>query len=406
MVSVAPANPQGGQFRALSVLIAVNFIDMLGFAMVLPLLPFYALELDATPETIGWMIASFSIAQLIASPIWGRVSDRYGRRPALMIGLFASAVAFLVFGLADTLWLLFLSRIVQGAGGGTTGVAQAYVSDTVGPAHRAKALGWLSAATSAGIMVGPFLGSAASTLGREAPGLIAAALCFLNVLAAWRWLPESRPRDGSVPVRKPVWHAALNVLRQPGGTAERLIWIYGIAMVSFALYTSVLALWLDARFGITAQTIGWFYGYNGMLALVMRSLLLGKVIDRFGEAGTMRLGMMVLAFGLLLFPFAPSVWAMVVIIPFVPIGTALIFPATTSLLSAASPPSEVGTMMGVAQTFAGFSRIAAPVLGTIAFQRLGVDAPFFLAALIVAIMGWVAWRRVRTLGPPAVAGVP
>src|SRR5690349_1607993 len=140
------------EFRRLAVLIGVNFVDMIGFMIVLPILPFYALKLQASPETIGRMIASYSIAQLLAAPLWGRVSDRYGRRPALLIGLAASAVAYAVFGLAQTVWLLFLSRIVQGAGGGTTGVAQAYVADTIAPENRARALGWLSAATSAGVM--------------------------------------------------------------------------------------------------------------------------------------------------------------------------------------------------------------------------------------------------------------
>lgn len=394
------------QFRQLGVLIAVNFVDMIGFMMVLPLLPFYAKDLHATPELVGLVIAAFSIAQLISSPFWGRMSDKHGRRPALMIGLFASASGFLVFGLADTLWLLFLSRLVQGAGGGTTGVAQAYVSDTVEPARRAQALGWLSAATSAGVMIGPALGSLATAIGREAPGLIAAGLCFLNVVAAWKWLPESRRTDLPAPVRKPVWHAAVNVIMHPRGPAERMIWIYGLAMLAFSLFTSILALWLDVRFGVTEKTIGYFFVYSGTLALVMRSLLLGPIIDRLGEAGTMRLGMAVLAVGLLLFPIAPSVWAMVFIIPFVPIGTALIFPATTSLLSAATAPGELGTMMGVAQTFAGISRVVAPILGTIAFQRLGVDAPFILGSAIVASIGWVAWRRVRTIADITPARVP
>ena len=184
-----------GKFRRLAVLIAVNFVDMIGFMIVLPLLPFYALELDASPEMIGWLIASFSIAQLVAAPLWGRVSDRYGRRPALLIGLTASAVAYVVFGFAGSFWLLLLSRLVQGAGGGTTGVAQAYVADTTAPADRARALGWLSAATSAGVIFGPAIGSFAAHLGKEAPGLVAAGLCLVNVIFAWRWLPESRRRE-------------------------------------------------------------------------------------------------------------------------------------------------------------------------------------------------------------------
>lgn len=388
------------QFRQLSVLIAVSFVDMLGFAMVLPLLPFYALKLHATPELVGWLIASFSITQLVASPIWGRVSDRYGRRPALMIGLFASAFAFMVFGFATSLWLLFLSRIVQGAGGGTTGVAQAYVSDTVAPSDRARALGWLSAATSAGVMVGPAIGSFAAHWGRSAPGYVAAGLCFLNVLAAWKWLPESRPAEklGQITKRRPVWHGALEVLRNPAGKVERLIWVYGVGMLAFSLLTSILALWLGARFGVNEKTIGYFFVYNGLLALVVRSLLLGPIVDRIGEVWAMRAGALTLGFGLLLYTTASSVWALIFIIPFVPVGTALLFPASTALLSHASDPNELGTTMGVAQTFAGIARVIAPIFGTIAFQRLGPNWPFWLGGLTMLGVAGVTFRFVRPVG--------
>ena len=382
-------------------LIAVSFVDMLGFAIILPLLPFYALEMNASAEMIGWLIASFSIAQLIASPVWGRVSDKYGRRPALMIGLFASSLAFLVFGLAESLLMLFVSRVVQGLGGGTTGVAHAYVSDTVGPLDRARALGWLSAATAAGVMVGPAIGSAAIGLGSAAPGLIASALCLINVVAAWRWLPESRAAETVTRVRKPVWHAAAQTLLHPSTRANRLIWIYGVGMLAFSLLTSILALWLEARFDVTASTIGYFFVYTGGLSLLMRSVLLGPIIDRLGEINTLRFGAVVLATGLLLFPLAQSVWWLAVIIPLVPIGTACLFPATTSLLAAAADPQELGTTMGVAQTFAGIARVAAPIAGTIAFQRLGIDAPFLLGGLTMAAMAWVAWRYIRPIPPPS-----
>lgn len=392
-----PAVRTGSPLRQLWVLIALNFVDMLGFGMVLPLLPFYAMELDATPETIGWLVASFSIAQLVMAPVWGRVSDRYGRRPALMIGLTASASAFLVFGFADALWLLFLCRLVQGAGGGTTGVAQAYVSDTVAPADRAKALGWLSAATSAGIMVGPALGSIAVHWGREAPGFVAASFCFLNVLAAWRWLPESRPAAAraNAPARKPVWHAAVRVALHPAGRAERLIWMYGTGMLAFSMLTGILALWLHARFGVTEKTIGLFFMYNGFLALVLRSLLLGPVVARLGEERAMRVGAVSVAIGLMLYPFAPTVWSLAVIIPLVPIGTALLFPSSTALLSRAADPAELGTTMGVAQTFAGIARVAAPLTATTLFQRLGMHWPFAVAATMMLLVAALAYRYVR-----------
>src|SRR5258708_29804203 len=148
--------------RRLVVLMRVCFVEMLGLMLVARLMPFYALRLHSPEWMVGPLIASFAVAQLISSPVWGRVSDRYGRRPALLIGLGASAFAYVIFGFATSLWMLFLSRIVQGAGGGTTGVAQAYVADTMAPSDRPKPLRWLSAATSAGVGIGPFIGSFAA----------------------------------------------------------------------------------------------------------------------------------------------------------------------------------------------------------------------------------------------------
>lgn len=391
---MTPGATGPGQFRRLAVLIAVNLVDMIGFMMVLPLLPFYALKLRATPETIGWLIASFSIAQLLAAPIWGRLSDRYGRRPALLIGLSASAVAYLVFGLASSVWLLFLSRLVQGAGGGTTGVAQAYVADTVEPAHRARALGWLSAATSAGVMVGPAIGSFAAHWGQAAPGIIAAALCLINVFFAWKWLPESRKEPPSIAAlpRKPAWYPAWLALRHPTTPIGRLLWIYGVGMIAFASMTSVLALYLGAEFGIDEKTIGYVFLYVGVLSFVMRSLLLGPIVDRIGEIWAMRIGTVLLVLGLALYPLPRDLWTLAVVIPLVPIGTALLFPATTSLMSRYSDPGELGTTMGVAQTFAGLARVMAPVLATITFQRLGHGWPFYVAGGVVALVGIMAFQ--------------
>ena len=382
------------QFRRLAVLIAVNFVDMIGFMIVLPLLPFYALKLKASPETIGLLIASFSIAQLLAAPLWGRMSDRYGRRPALLIGLSASAIAYVVFGLASSVWLLFLSRMVQGAGGGTTGVAQAYVADTVGEGDRARALGWLSAATSAGVMVGPAIGSFAARLGQAAPGLVAATLCLINVFFAWKWLPESHKESSAVAgqVRKPAWHPAWIALRHPTTAIGRLLWIYGVGMLAFASMTSVMALYLGAEFGVNETTIGYVFLYVGVLSFVMRSVLLGPIVDRIGETWAMRIGTVLLVLGLALYPLPRDLWTLAIVIPLVPIGTALLFPATTSLMSRVSDPRELGTTMGVAQTFAGLARVLAPILATVVFQRLGHGWPFFVAAGYVALVGVMAFQ--------------
>ena len=186
---------QSSSLKQLWVLMATVFVDMIGFLMVVPMLPFYATHLGARPLVVALIISAFFFAQLVSAPFWGRFSDRYGRRPALLIGLSSSAIAFVLFGLANTISLLFLFRLVQGAGGGTTGVVQAYVSESVPPEKRAEALGWISAATNAGVMIGPLVGLATRHLGTWGPGYVAAGLCALNALAAWRWLPESRRLD-------------------------------------------------------------------------------------------------------------------------------------------------------------------------------------------------------------------
>jgi MFS family permease len=365
------------QLRRLSVLIAIALVDMIGFAIIFPILPFYVLDLKATPFTVGVITAAFSAAQILSAPVWGRVSDRYGRRPALLIGLLASSVAYVVFGLADAVWLLLLSRVIQGAGGGTTGVAQAYITDSVEPANRARALGWLSAATSAGVMIGPVLGSVAAHWGRAAPGFLAAALCVVNALFAWRWLPESRPvHDGPPKVRRPIWHAAWHVLRHPSEPAPRMIWIYGVGMLAF---------------GVTATSIGPYFLYVGGLSVVLRSLLLGPIVDRIGETWAMRTGALALVVGLLLYPLASSIPILLCIMPLVPIGTALLFPATTSLIASHTDPGEIGTVMGVAQTWAGMARVIAPLFATAAFER-ALWMPFVLGAAIVAVVTVLAFR--------------
>ena len=395
------------QLRRLAVLIAISLVDMIGFAIVLPLLPFYALRLRATPSEIGLIIAAFSIAQILSAPVWGRVSDRYGRRPALLIGLLASACAYIVFGLADSIWLLLVSRLVQGAGGGTTGVAQAYVADTIEPSQRAKALGWLSAATGAAFAIGPLIGSLAAHFGQTAPGFIAAGLCVINAACAWKWLPESKRKEGSGAVavlRKPVWHTAAQVVVHPARPTSRLILIYGVGMLAYSVLTSVLALYLGAEFGTNEHTIGKWFFYIGTIQVVMRVALLWPIVDRIGEAWAMRTGTAILVFGLLLFPVPNSALLLALIVPCVPIGTALLFPSTTALISRHVSRSEYGTTMGVAQTFAGLARIMGPMLATAAFQRLGHPAPFFIAGGIVALVGLLAFQV--EVEPPTVKAVP
>jgi MFS family permease len=382
--------------RRLWVLMAVAFVDMIGLMMVIPLLPYYAKDLGANAAVIGFLVAAFPVAQLASSPIWGRVSDRYGRRPALMIGLAASAIAYAIFGLARALSLLFLSRIAQGLGGGTTGVAQAYVADTMAPEERAKALGWLSAATSAAVLIGPGLGSLTHNLGYAAPGLFAAGLCLVNLLFAWHWLPESRvphaARPGgsaghaSLTAPRPIRQAIWEVVRHPGRPVAQLIWIYTIAMLAFNAIPPVFALYLNDRFQVTENQIGYFFMVFGAVGVVMRTAPVGWFNARLGEARTMRLGATCMSLGFFLVPFAPTLVLFVAAQLLMPLGTALLFPANSALVSHRADQSELGQTLGVQQTFRGLASVVGPIGAGFVYQSLGPSVPFFISAAIVAVV--------------------
>jgi MFS family permease len=416
--SAIPAN--------LAVLMLTAFMDMVGVLMLLPLLPFYAKALGANGFVMAWLGSSFLIAQLVSAPLWGRVSDRYGRKPALMCGLGASAVAYVVFAYADSLWLLFVSRIVQGAGGGTVGVIQAYVSDVVEPKNRAKGLGWLSAATNVGVMLGPLLGSAASTWGRHAPGLVAAGLCVVNIAFASRFLGESHDAAMKAKARRerwattkavwriaPIWPVTLvtrltlgreesAALTHPNpDLAKRFIWVYAIAIGAFYGLTlsGVMPFFLMERHGITEKTIGPFFAYIGILNVVFRIGLLGKVIDRVGEARATRLGITSLALGFLTMPLTTSIATLAIATALLPLGATLLFPCVTAMLSQVVGDHERGLYMGLQQTVGNITRVLYALfagkawdLAHAAFGETGAFIPFLTSAALVAATALLAVR--------------
>ena len=388
--------------RPLWVLMGTQFIDMVGFAMVLPLIPFYARRFGASPREIGLLIATYSAAQLLAAPLWGRMSDRYGRRPLIIAGLTAAAAAYLVFGLAQSLWMLFLCRFVQGSGGGTAGVVQAYVADLVPPEDRTRALGWLTAAINTGVMLGPALGSLAIYWSPAAPGFLAAILCLANILSARRWLPEPADR-----IHRPGAHGSLrqmmkSLLGHPTQPLAMPIWIYASAMMAFTAMNAVLALFLADRFGVTEHSIGWFYLYVGGISVVMRAILLGPAVRRFGEAGVVRLGLASLVVGLASIPFTHHVAIFAIGVLFIPVGTALVFPATSSMVSGLAPRDRTGQALGVMQSFGGVARLLGPIWAGALFE-IGIGVPFWTGALLVALLQIPAWSLTRAARAPAVS---
>lgn len=391
----APGGAPRSSVSKLVVLMAAAFMDMIGVLMIVPLLPFYVTAMGSGGFVVGLLVSSFSIAQLLMAPVWGRFSDHYGRRPALIVGMTASAIAYVIFAYADTLWLLFFSRVVQGAGGGTVSVIQAYVADSLEPKDRAKGLGWLSAATNAGVAIGPLLGSLALAWGRPGPGLAAAGLTVLNIAFAWRFLSESRDMTEAAEQRgKPRTagrsrEAVFRVATHPNDPSSRLIWIYAIAIGAFQGSTAILALFLGVRFGVTERTIGYFFAYIGILSVVTRALILGPAVDRLGEAKLSRRGLVLLGLGLGSLPFMyPASTPLLTYLPLalavalIPLGTAFTFPCVTALLSRVVSRSERGLYMGVQQTFGGASRVLFPIVYGYLFDRM-IQLPFFLASALV-----------------------
>jgi multidrug resistance protein len=371
----------------LTVLMITAFVDMLGLAMVIPLLPFYATKLGASATIVGVLIAAFSIAQLASAPLWGRFSDRYGRRPALLAGLLISAVAYVIFAYASTLWLLLLCRIVQGLGGGTIGVVQAYVADASDPKDRAKSLGWLSAATSFGAVVGPAIGSALIHWGRHAPGIASAIFCILVSVFAGIYLRESREEIAATSEHAVVHQtssgAVWSVIARPREPAQRLIWIYAIAIGAFYGTAPTLPLLLANRLPITEGNVGYFVMYLGGMGVIVRAGILGRMIEWLGEARLTRLGLVLLAFGLALIAAVHSYLTLLVALTLMPLGTAFVFPCVTATLSRVVPKRHRGLYMGVQHTFGGVSRVVFPLAAGIAMDHLGLGFPFVIAGVLV-----------------------
>jgi len=416
------------------ILMITAFIDMVGLLMVLPLLPFYAKTLGQGGLVVGLLVSSFAVAQLLTAPMWGRLSDAYGRRPAMLVGLTASAIAYIIFAFAlelpHSLFWLFMCRIVQGAGGGTVSVIQAYVADATEPEERAKALGWLSAATNAGVAIGPVLGSLTHAWGPRGPGLFAAVLCVANIAFAWKYLDESRDMHEAAESKADTTKrarsrdAVLHVVTHSAEPASRLIWIYAIALGAFQGVTSMLALYLSTRFGVTENSIGFFFAYTGVISVLTRALILGRMVDKYGEVRLSRFGLVLLATGIAAMAFTKPIAdparvaamlggmlpaAAVAFLPYLPLalavallplGTAFTFPCVTAMLSRVIPSKERGLYMGVQQTFGGSARVIFPIIFGVLFD-IALPLPFLLSASLVVFTIWIGMGMESYVKPKA-----
>jgi DHA1 family tetracycline resistance protein-like MFS transporter len=267
----------------LIVIFTTVFIDLVGFGIVIPVLPFYAegTVFNATPRTVGFLFASYSIMQLIFSPILGRLSDKYGRRPVLLISIIGTGIGFLIIGFARTLWMLFFGRILDGITGGNISTAQAYIADVTTKENRAKGMGLIGAAFGLGFIFGPAIGGILSRWGIHVPFFFAGGLCFANALLLFFTLPETVTKDH--PARQSAAGGRglaelLQSLKEP--KLAFVLTIYFLFIVAFSIMTTSFSLFTMFRFGYDAQHTGYLFAYVGLIAVVIQGGLIGKLVKR------------------------------------------------------------------------------------------------------------------------------
>lgn len=380
----------------LGALMAVAFVCTLGEFLVVALLPFYAQRYGASDLEVGVLVSAFAVASMAAAPLWGRLADRSGRRPALLLGLLVSAAGYVLFGVAQSLELLLLGRLVQGAGAGTVPVVFAYIADSVSGERRAEGIGWVTAVTSSAAMVGPAVGGFAAQVHPAGPGALAAALSLAAAVFARFRLPESRPEGVEWQpdeTRYSILGAVGRVAVQPLRPLNLLIWIYAAGQIGMAGMTAIIGLYLGRRFGVDESNIGLFFFYLGGLSIVFRVLVLGRAVRRWGEVAVLRAGAVSFGAGLVAIPFATGPWTLGAAVFLVPLGTSLLFPCTTSQVSKRAPGSGVvGQVLGVQQACGNASKIAAPLAAAYLFQEASPEVPFVAIGAILLVAAAVSTR--------------
>jgi multidrug resistance protein len=376
----------------LVIIFVTVFIDLLGFGIIVPLLPFYAESFGASGLTVGLLGTVFSAMQFLVAPICGRWSDRIGRRPVILYGLLASAVAYVALALADSLTLVFAARILGGIAGGNIPTAQAYIADVTTPETRAKGMGLVGAAFGLGFIFGPAIGGVLARFGHSTPMWFAALLCSANFVAALLLLPESR-RGATALVTPGRLDLLRRAGRHPGLVA--LLAVFFLVSAAFSGFEATFALFTERRFGFTAETIGYIFAFIGSVLATVNGVLVGRVVPIFGERRLIPLALGVIGTGLLLVPAAHSVPVLFLVCGTIAVGMGFNSPSLTSAVSRLSDPTEQGGMLGLAQSLSALGRIAGPAWGGFLFDRAGTTVPYLSAGVIMTLALALAVAGVR-----------
>jgi len=384
----------------LVVIFTTVFIDLVGFGIVIPVLPFYAegSRFNATPRTVGLLFASYSVMQLIFAPILGRLSDKHGRRPVLLISIIGTGIGFLILGFATTLWMLFVGRILDGITGGNISTAQAYIADVTTKEDRAKGMGLLGAAFGLGFVFGPAIGGILSRWGVGVPFLFAAGLAFANALLLYFTLPETVTPDHPARVSAAGGRGLAHLvqsLKDP--RLSYVLVIYFLFIVAFSIMTTAFSLYTMFRFGYDAQHTGYLFAYVGILAVIVQGGLIGKLVKRFGEMTLVIAGAFLFAGSLFAVPFvgpqAGGLLALLVGGGLFSIGNSLSAPSLTSLASKSVGAGEQGSVLGVTQSVASLARAVGPALAAFLIHsaiayRGADDRPHFMSDHSLFVTFW------------------
>lgn len=367
--------------RPLLVIFLTIFVNLIGFGIIVPLLPFYAERFGASGLTVGLLFGVFSLCQLIASPVLGEASDRFGRRPVLLFSLAGTVISFVMLATAQSIGMLFLARIVDGLSGGNISTARAYVADVTEPQDRARAYGLIGAAFGLGFILGPALSGVLAPISYTAPIWAAAAITAAAALLAFVWLPETvhrAPAAAAVP-----WLSMGATLRRP--SVRRILTIDFVYWFAFAVFQTTFALFVARRFGFDAARTGYFFAAFGVLGAVVQGLLIRPLVRRLGDRPTFIMGLGCSAFGLVAATQASTVPLFALALVPLAIGIGFGHPTISSLVSRVARHDEQGRVQGAASAVESLGRAIGPVWGNASLQRFGEAMPYASAAgLLVA----------------------
>lgn len=363
------------------------FLDLVAFGIILPVVPYYAERFDATPATVALLSSAFSLAQFVCAPLLGRISDRVGRRPVMLISIAGSVVAHLTLFFASSLTMIFVARVLAGMSNANVSTAHAYVADRVPARDRARMMGLMGSAIGLGFVLGPAIGGLLSTEATPAlPFLVAGLLAALNLGMAWVALPESRPAHARVVVPR---RRQLRLALRTELWKTPLFWLvvvnFGFFLV-FASMESTFALYCEAAFGWGSRQTGLLYVVIGLAILLTQGVLVGRVVAWLGEKRTMLLGMSILALGLALCATAASVGVLALGAALIAVGNGLSTPSVASLISRVTRDDQQGWSQGLAQSAAALARIGAPAAAGTIFQTMGAGVPMLLGAVVLVLV--------------------